>query len=523
MKQKLFGLFWALLPFWVLAQTTAPAPLTYIMSPYWAGDTLSLRVVVSFEGDTDGISILNFQDNQFGEPNQMRFLQFGAQEYGVSVELLPDSNQIVVRHPVEKSRVRVTYRVVTEQWGQPFYQYCCYTPIFSRQYYHVQGGHLLAVPDNYYIDNEVARPVAFKWINFDEKWVLHNSFGPSREQIANLNATELSTSAFVGGDFERHRFEVKGSPAYFLTRGQWKTMTTDTLVHLLRTIVEGHRAFWQDYSDTIYSVTLLPVNDAPWSDTSKFLSYGGSGLTNSFLSYATNNPGLQYKSMRYLFTHELMHHWVGTRIENRFEEKQYWFSEGFTEYFTLKNMLRYGLVAPDEFLKEFNNSMVQAHYTSPYVTMPNDSINYRTFWSGDKDWEKLPYQRGCVYAFFLDNQIRTATKGRINLDKVMLEILHAMVAKPGKKLDHDFFKKTIKKYVGKKGVKDFERYIEQGVPIQFDQLPLPEGLVHERRKVTFQSGPSAEVVTKTVTMEQIPEFVRKAGVSDASFKAALLR
>jgi predicted metalloprotease with PDZ domain len=482
-----------------------------------------MRVVVSFEGDKDGVSILNFQDNQFGEPGQMRFLEFGPQEFGVAVELRPDSNQIVVRHHTEKSRVRVTYLLKTEQWGKPFYDYCCYRPILSLDYFHVQGGHLLAVPDNYYMDNLVTHPVAFKWIDFPEGWVLHNSFGPNRDQVANLTASQLTTAIFVGGDFERHRFEVKGSPAYFLTRGQWKTMTTDTLTHLLRTVIEGHRVFWQDYSDTIYSVTFLPIDDAPWSDTSKIMSYGGSGLTNSFMSYATNNPGLVYGGMRYLFMHELMHHWIGTKIQNSEEEKQYWFSEGFTEYFTLKNMLRYGLVNVDVFLKEFNNNMVQPHYMSPYVSMPNDSINYRTFWKGDKDWEKLPYHRGCLYAFYLDNQLRKATKGRTNLDQVMLEILHAMVNDPSKKLDHVFFKSILKKYLGKKGVKDFERYIEQGVPIRFDTLPLPEGLEHIRKDITFSYGPSEDVITQTVKVEQVPVFVKKEGVEVGVLKEALLK
>ena len=56
------------------------------------------------------------------------------------------------------------------------------------------------------------------------------------------------------------------------------------------------------------------------------LSYGGEGLTNSFMSYATNSSRLRLEYMRYLFMHELMHHWIGIAIENADEERQYWFS-----------------------------------------------------------------------------------------------------------------------------------------------------------------------------------------------------
>ena len=501
---------------------TATRPLTYIFSPVFTEDTLQFRVILSFDGETDGSSILNFDDNQFGVPNQMQFLSFGAQEYGVAVIPQPDSNRIVVTHPPGQ-RVRVVYKVTDRQMGQPFYDYCCYKPILQKAYFHIQGGHLLAVPDHYFDGPTTVQPVDLRWVNFPNNWLIHNSFGKDLVQKIKVTTTQLTTSVFVGGDFERHTFEVKNKPVHFVTRGQWAALTTDTLVQLLHTIVDGHRTFWNDFSDSIYTVTFLPINDAPWNEQSKFLSYGGSGLTNSFLCYGTNNPGLKYESMRYLFMHELMHHWIGTKIENANEEQQYWFSEGFTEYFTLKNMLRYGLITPETFVSEFNSSMVQPHYINPKCAMPNDSINYQTFWSGDKNWEKLPYYRGCLYAFFLDNQLREKTAGAVNLDSIMLRILHGVASSPGQKIDHAFFKSVIEPYVGKKGLADFERYIEQGKPIDFGKTLLPEGLVHLRQDITFSSGPSKEVITKKEKFKDIPVFSIQKGAVGAAVEAAILK
>lgn len=505
-----------------LMSQTASRPLTYIFSPLFTDSSAAIRVIISFDGEPDGTSVLNFQDDQFGEPGQMKFLHFGPQEYGFKVQPEPDSNRILVTHPPGQ-RVRIIYTVNDRQGNLPFYDYCCYMPIINKEYFHVQGGHLLVVPDHYFSDPKDINLVDFRWINFDKKWTINNSFGLDAMQKVRVTATQLTTSVFVGGNFDRYSFNIQNKPVHFVTKGRWTAFSNDTLVNLLHTIVEGHRTFWNDFADSIYTVTFLPINDAPWSDTSKFLSYGGSGLTNSFLCYATNNPGLNYGSMRYLFTHELMHHWIGTKIENATEEQQYWFSEGFTEYFTLKNMLRYGLITPDEFLEEFNGSMVQPHYANPKRAMPNDSINYRNFWSGDKNWEKLPYYRGCLYAFYLDNQLRTATNGRTNLDAVMLDILQKIRANPLQKLDHSFFKSVIQPHVGKKGIADFEQFIEQGVPIRFKKTPLPEGIEYDQKDIVFSSGPSKEVVTKREKFKDIPVFLRKKGISDDALKAAILK
>ncbi|MBL7807124.1 MAG: hypothetical protein JNN28_04895, partial [Saprospiraceae bacterium] len=328
MKQLFFLLF---LPF----LTKAQEPLTYTIQPDFSDNgALRLLVELTFQGTATGQTYLDYQNNQFGEPNQMDFITFPEQDPGVEVKKEPDSNRIWVKHLPGK-RVRVRYKVLDLQGeNEAFYQYCCYKPILHREYFHVQTGHLLATPADYWQGPDDRQPVHFRWEGFPANWTLHNSFGPDRAQAPTLTNSEFSVAFFVGGDFRRFSFRVKDQPVYLLTRGNWTQFSDDTLRNLLQRTVEGHRAFWNDYSDTIYSVSFLPIEDAPWTETSKSVSVGGSGLTNSFLSYATNNPGVKYDLMRYLWVHELMHHWIGVHIQNAEEEKQYWFSEGFTEYFT---------------------------------------------------------------------------------------------------------------------------------------------------------------------------------------------
>lgn len=74
---------------------------------------------------------------------------------------------------------------------------------------------------------------------------------------------------------------------------------------------------------------------------------------------------------------------------------------------------------------------------------------------------KIAYQRGCLYAFHLDNQIRARSKGKHNLDDMMRDILETIQKHPKQKLTHQFFKKKLKKYAGKSAAQSFERYLKK--------------------------------------------------------------
>jgi predicted metalloprotease with PDZ domain len=500
----------------------AGEPLSFTISPTTSADGKPrLQVSVTFDGAAKGITYLNYQDNQFGEANQMAFIEITQQDPNVSVTKEPDSNRFVVRHQPGK-RVRVLYEVLDLQSNtELFYQYCCYKPIIRTDYFHLQSGHLLAAPEDYWEGPEARKVVQFHWRNFPYT-VLHNSFGPGKDQSVSLTNSEFSVAIFVGGDFRRFEFRVKDQPVYLLTRGAWTQFSDDTLVDLLRRTVEGHRAFWNDYGDSLYTITFLPIQDAPWTETSKAVSVGGSGLTNSFLSFATNNPGVKYELIRYVWVHELMHHWIGTHIENADEERQYWFSEGFTEYFTLKNSLRYGLITTEGFLEGLNNFSSE-HYASPKRAMPNDSMTYEHFWNGGKEWEKLPYRRGCLYAFYLDNLIREKSNGTQNLDQMMRVVLAAVRKDPNQKLDHAFFLRMLRPFAGKTAGKNFQKFIEQGKPIDFRNTTLPGGLEVKVKDVTMHSGPSKDIITHTEILKNIPVFKAKDGVSNETLRTALLQ
>jgi predicted metalloprotease with PDZ domain len=498
--------------------------LRFTIIPQMVGADKGLHVTLDFVGEADGETWLYYSDNQFGEPNQFQFLEVLYR----NAQIIPDSNRIIIKHKPNE-RVQFRYKVMDKQAAsEPFYKYCCYKPMVHDTFFHVQSGHLLVYPEEMWPDNKARRRVVFEWENLpkaqiqNEVFAIHSSFGAGSHQGGYLTQSEMSYGVFVGGDFRTHQFDVQGKPVYFLTRGKWSQFTDDTLVTILKRTFEGHRALWRDFSDTIYTVTFIPVDDAPWSSKNRVYSVGGSGLTNSFLSYATNNEGSTLGPIRYVYVHELMHRWIGTRIENAHEEQEYWFSEGFTDYFTYKTMLKYDLITLDDWLKEFNSQVLNPHYMSIIKARPNIDLNYEKFWNGGKEWEKLPYRRGAIYAFYLDCAIRNKSKGTQNLEFVLRDLLAECSKSDEIKFDHALFLKALSPYLGKRTRSDFKQYIEKGKPIDLSRIKLPKGLGVKHSSGVISSGPSREVITEVRAYQNVPHLFKKMRVNDADLRAALI-
>lgn len=183
----------------------------------------------------------------------MRFLRIFVQKYGITVEKVPDSNFIRVKHSA-KGLVEVAYSVVDMQGGQTFYNYCCYNPIVHHNYFHIQSGHLLPEPDDYWSNPDDRKEVVFE-PEACLKILSSITVCAQKRHVVAVTNSAFNSAVFVGGNFQKHQFMVEGRPVYFLVRGSWQApVTEDTLVDLLKKTVAGHRTFWRDYSDSIYSV-----------------------------------------------------------------------------------------------------------------------------------------------------------------------------------------------------------------------------------------------------------------------------
>jgi predicted metalloprotease with PDZ domain len=178
----------------------------------------------------------------------------------------------------------------------------------------------------------------------------------------------------------------------------------------------GQRAFFRDTSPAPFTFFIRPVpglgpgwvgNGGP----SSFLFLPGDGLEWSRLS-------------RFAVAHEIAHTWIGVagsglRLDGP-ERSAYWFTEGFTVHYTRALLLRDGLATPAEFLDDLRER-TERFLVNPDRAAPNEAI-VQGFFKSDT-LNKLPYDRGMLYAAEVDAAIRAKSGGKRSLDDLMLGLL----------------------------------------------------------------------------------------------------
>jgi len=432
--------------------------LTYTLEPHLQAKKPYLQISFSSKTDSQGILNLHYNDSFWGQRNLFHCLQNittqpSAQK--IDRQSTKDNVQIMGK---PNTRYQITYHIVQDKGGLIEYKHCL-RPIVQPTYLHSFGHRLFLLPLGALSDKE-ARPFTIRWRNIPRDFVIHNSFGDAPNQTMQIKEQQLFSSIFVAGDFKRYISTIKGNQVHFLVRGQWEKFNTDQVADLLKKVIRNQRDFWQDHRDSLYTVTLMEIH-TPYGS-----SVGGTNLHQSFATYCSKNKYTTFDRIKYLYNHELMHNWIGKKIVNADEERQYWFSEGFTDYYTYKLMLKGELIDLETYLKMINQRVLKPHYSSKVKTAPNDSLTYKNYW-GDYAYQKLPYYRGALYALLLDTQIKQKTKQRKSLDNLMFDLLKACSGQKSRRLDHQLFKKHLQRYLGKQSLKAFENFIEKGQLIDF--------------------------------------------------------
>ena len=361
-----------------------------------------------------------------------------------------------------------------------------------------------------------ALDVELNWKDLPENYGIQNSFGSQErvQRIENISEEEFHTSAFVGGDFRTHKLNIKENEVAFAIRGDWEVYDDAEMISILERTMVTQRDFYQDHSQDYFSVTMIPVEQERGS------SFQGTGLTHSFALSASNNEYLEVEGLVYLLNHELQHNWIGATIKNNDEEKQYWFSEGFTDYYTLKNIASEKIHDLDGsyFISEFNE-FVKALFTSPVKNLANAELDYEKFWSSP-DIGKLPYRRGAVFAFYLDQKIQKETADKKCLDDVMF-LLKSAAERNDQNLTHEHFIATVNKVSDYDVTEDFNRFIEQVDLIDLATLYTNLGLDFEPTSEAFDLGFTFSEDRKSVATIDEASNAYKAGMREGDLLASI--
>jgi len=338
-----------------------------------------------------------------------------------------------------------------------------YRPIVRRDYVHFIGHVGLVLPQFSRSGRDTKRQVTFRWRNVPEDWQVATSWGDGPEGwTRRLSERELRAAVYVAGDFRIVERERDGATVRIAVRGDGWTFSMDDFADRVLNVFTTSRDFWRDHRVSTYLVTVIPVN-LPEDAEDGFLSISGTGLTQSFAIFSTENaePG----RMDYVLTHEMQHEWITRRMGVLAppEGRLYWFSEGFTDFYAYRVMVLADLLSVPGYVSAVNDT-IEDYFDSSAASKTLDEVA-DGFWS-DPTVNRLPYLRGHLLALSWDAQIREQTNGATGLDMATRTLLaNARESATPPRLTADYLLTTIDDRVGGRAARDHARHLAEGAPL----------------------------------------------------------
>jgi len=430
--------------------------ISYQVSPIEKDGKPALDIVMEFDANPSGETVVIFQDVGWGEENLHNTLSNLRSEQTSEIIQEKDSQRFVLKHDPTLKKIQFAYTLQQDTEGDLTTK-DTYRPVIQSDFFHVFSHNMFMLPRDYVPNSSTPFDVTIDWTDFHDDYNFVNSFATNEriQTIENTNERFFHSAVFTGGDYRPHILDIQGNKAVLGIRGDWQVFQDSVIVKMLEKTLTVQRDFWQDHSQEYFAVTMTPTHLENGS------SFQGSGLTNSFATTASNNQYLEYEGLIYLFNHELQHNWTGHTIKNENEEEQYWFSEGFTEYYTIKNIAKNHIGGLDKkyFFKKMNE-FIEKLYSSSVKEAPNSEITYDNFWSS-YEYSKLPYRRGAIFAFYLDELIQKDSKGQKSLDNLMLSIKEDAVQSK-QRLSHEYFIAKANEYLKEDIQPFFKKHIING-------------------------------------------------------------
>lgn len=424
-----------------------------------AGQTALFRISVTFKGDADGKTEIEMPNEWGGQQelykaiNDLRVSTAGAS----LTDAGSPSLRTISHRPGETLMIEY---IIAQDFSGPLKNNIRYRPVIENSHLHWIGHTVWVRPrwkDNDKID------VSFSWLGLPKDWILADSFGTGgRTRRTNIAFEKLGQTITVAGDFRLTEVAVAGKPVSVAMRGKWNFADAE-LAEMVRRVIASQREFWKDNSQDRFLVTLVPIDEGP-----NAFSFGGTGLQDSFALFAT--PNAEVPRLRWLLAHEYFHNWNPTALGKMGDPEQrlYWFSEGFTEFYTFRLLYRSGIITEAEFIETYNN-LIREYFMLPVRGETNERI-VRDFWN-DSSVGRLPYLRGLMFATNLNAEIMRVSGGARSLDDVMFDLAAAHRSQP-QTITIELLRSAFQKHLGKDPASLMERQIINGELI----VPLPDAL-----------------------------------------------
>lgn len=397
-------------------------PVRYRLKPELTGHMLTgLRVEIDFRGDPSGITDLHWDSGWAGEKQLWQWARDMRVDGATVVKAEADGHWRITAPP--GARLTATYRIVSaydhdptvEDSEQP-------RPVIRPRWFYAVGNALFAHPGT-----RTDIPVTFDWagtpgIGFASD--LEHLAGEHRKAKRPGTIDDIDESIVIGGPDLRLFPATDGSGIRIASIGHY-AFSSEELAELSRRIIGVERDFWNTDRGVPFLVTAVPLVPKPTTS-----SYGGTGRGDAFALWMDQR--MSAEDLKWLLAHEYFHSWNSARLRNVDDREErsppeYWFSEGFTDYYARALLLRAGLIAPERFAEMWNTMF--ALYAGSTARGMTDAQTTAAFWSNQAAG-KMPYQRGALLAALWNARLLAASGGRRNLDMVLHDqLVRARTAK----------------------------------------------------------------------------------------------
>lgn len=451
------------------ATDTHPEPvLDYHLN--WDGKSTCLSVKVDYSPTSKDSTIFTFgTEGLGGQQDIFSVLTHIAGSLGDSVAVQPGRKTIVVYHQ-DNSQKQLVYQIdgksVTDTTNRALYNEL-FRPVIKDGFLYIVSLVFMVRPVGH-----PAQQVGIQWDTVVKDVSYFMSYAPdanplTRQVIPAQQSTDLLLIA--GTDITTKSYQVGKVPYYFVSS---KRDTINNIQAVFAPFFERYfpaiRRFWNDPTGTYYYICALPLL------TKTKPMVGGFAWGPGFiLKYA----GQFDNSKRETIAHETAHYWIGHKVSigsDSFTDQ--WFGEGFNDYVAVINLVQSGIFTQTDYVDYVNKTNFALHYVSPVRDSSNASIAQQ-YWR-NYQFQKLPYRRGFVYAFYLDNQIRLATKNQHSLRDVLLTLFDRqkrVEASPTSLTRQDFID-AVSRYLPKVQVeREVAEYIVNGKPLDFQAIQLMPG------------------------------------------------
>lgn len=465
---------------WVLAAAllgaggarAGEAPVAYRLTPVVTQGALeALSVEMRFAGDADGVTDLELP-SAWAEGEKLWRLVSGLTVDGAQLDPGGEAVRVLRHRPGAPLTVRYQLKIT----GEPDRNHLKGEPVVRPAWFMAHGEGLFAAPAG-----RQDAPATFAWGALPKGWTLVSDLDHLQGRTGKV--AEVIDSVVVGGtQVARLDAKVGAAPLRLAVIGAWPA-TPQAVGEMAVKIMTAENALWRDPARP-FLITVTPLGEA----TGGGHSVTGTGKGDAFAIEATTNVDLT-KDPHFL-AHEYMHSWIVDQVgglPKADEAREYWFSEGFTDFYATRVLLGSGVWSLEDYVARYNEVLTR-YDGSPARNFTADQV-MAVFWS-NQDAQQSPYDRGRLLALTWDRAVRTASGGRLSLDDVMRRQRDAVRAGTAKGTGAALFPDMLTAVAPGIAVReDLDRFVTRGETVRLQPGALGACLAISSQKVpVFDRG-----------------------------------